>query len=81
MAEASGIKIQIKNKANVSKNPQSTKGKTIRGILLDKNGLISHTLPNDNAPDNIKNTLTPHLKNVPKKSPTNQLKELNSLLR
>ncbi len=64
------IKINILNM-----NPHNTKGYIILGSLFAKNGFISHTLPNDNAPYNIRKMSTPHLKKVPRKSVINQFNE------
>lgn len=43
-------------------NPQNKKGPTILGSLLDKNDLTDHCLPNDRAPESIRNRGTPILK-------------------
>lgn len=55
--------------------PQNRNGLTILGSLFPKNVLMSQSLPKDNAPDNIKNKSTPHLKQLARMSDTNQLNE------
>ena len=65
--------ININKKVKI--NPQNTNGKTILGIRFPKKDLMSHTLPNNSAPDNIKNKSTPILKKLSINAPINQFKE------
>lgn len=56
-------------------NPQNKKGPAILGNRFPKNDLMSHTRPNDKAPDSIKNKSTPHLKHAAKISVIHQFND------